>query len=71
MLGRGHRICIIFYSINTAHQLLLCSGIMMMLTYWIVDFHLFYDGAFDIQVTVKACGPLVILNQCTCTGTCM
>ena len=48
----------------------------MLLSYTIVDFHLFYDGAVDIhiwalltrsqckvsdtQVTVKACGPLVI-----------
>ena len=48
---------------------------MMLLSYTIVDFHLFYDGAVDIQiwapptrsqcqvcdtqVTVKACGPLV------------
>ena len=47
----------------------------MLLSYTIVDFHLFYDGAVDIQiwapltrsrckvsemqVTVKACGPLV------------
>ena len=57
----------------TAHWLLLCQGIMMLLSYTIVDFHLFYDGAVDIQiwapptrsqckvcdtqVTVKACGP--------------
>ena len=49
----------------------------MLLSYTIVDFHLFYDGAVDIQictlltrrqckgcdtqVTVKACGPLVII----------
>ena len=48
---------------------------MMLLSYTIVDVHLYYDGAFDIkmwalltrsqcqisdtQVTVKACGPLV------------
>ena len=48
---------------------------MMLLSYTIVDFHFFYDGAVDIkiwapltrsqskvtdiQVTVKACGPLV------------
>ena len=48
---------------------------MMLLSDIIVDFHLFYDGAVDIQiwalltrsqckvsdtqVTVKACGPLV------------
>ena len=47
---------------------------MILLSYTIVDFHLFYDGAVDIhlwapptrsqckvcdtQVTVKACGPL-------------
>ena len=47
----------------------------MMLSYTIIDFHLFYDKAVDIQisalltrsrckvsdtqVTVKACGPLV------------
>ena len=49
----------------------------MLLSYTIVDFHLFHDGAVDIQilapltrsqckvsdtqVTVKACGPLVIV----------
>ena len=38
MLGRGHRICIIFYSIN------------IQLSDTIVDFHLFYDGAVDIQM---------------------
>ena len=46
----------------------------MLFSYAIVDFHLFYDGAVDIQmspltrsqckvsdtqVTIKACGPLV------------
>ena len=47
----------------------------MLLSYTIIDFHLFYDGAVDIQirapltrsqckvsdtqVTVKACGPFV------------
>ena len=51
---------------------------MMLLSYTIIDFHLFYDGAVDIQiwapptrsqckvcdtqVTVKACGPLVFLE---------
>ena len=50
----------------------------MLLSDTIVDFHLFYDGAVDIQilalltrsqckvsdtqVTVKACGPLVIIS---------
>ena len=50
----------------------------MLLSYTIVDFHLFYDGAVDIQiwapptrsqckvcdtqVTVKACRPLVFLT---------
>ena len=49
----------------------------MLLSYTMLDFHLFYDGAVDIQicalltrshckvsdtqVTVKACGPLVSL----------
>ena len=66
----------------TAHWLLLCLGIMMLLSYTnytMVDFHLFYDGAVDIQiwalltriqckvsdtqVTVKACGALV----CSCS----
>ena len=48
----------------------------MLLSYTIVDFHLFYDGAVEIQilapltrsqckvsdtqVTVNACGPLVL-----------
>ena len=52
----------------------------MLLSYTIVDFHLFYDGAvdrhknmspsdkksvkvYDTQVTVKACGPLVIFTS--------
>ena len=51
---------------------------MILLSYTIIDFHLFYDGAVDIQiwapltrtqwkvsdtqVTVKACRPLVILK---------
>ena len=50
---------------------------MMLLSYTIIDFHLFYDGAVDIQiwalltrcqckisdaqVILKACGPLVFL----------
>ena len=34
----------------TAHWLLLCEGIMMLLSYSIVDCHLFYDGAVDIQI---------------------
>ena len=50
----------------------------MLLSYTIIDFHLFYDGALDIQiwapltrsqckvsdtqVTVKACGPLVVFS---------
>ena len=52
---------------------------MMLLSDTIVDFHLFYDGAVDIQiwalltksqckvsdtqVTVKACGPLVLCRN--------
>ena len=40
----------------------------MLLSYTIVDFHLFYDGAVDIQVcdtqvTVKACGPLILFEM--------
>ena len=46
MLGHGHRICIIFYSINIQH----IDWIMMLLSDTIVDFHLFYDGAVDIQI---------------------
>ena len=34
----------------TAHLLLLFEGIMVLLTYLVVDFHLFYDGAVDIQI---------------------
>ena len=50
----------------------------MLLSDTIIDFHLFYDGAVDIQiralltrsqckvsdtqVTIKACGPLVLYN---------
>ena len=52
---------------------------MMLLSYTLVDFRLFYDGAVDIQiwalltksqckvsdtqVTVKACGPLLENNN--------
>ena len=32
------------------YSTLLCQGIMMLLSYTIVDFHLFYDGAVDIQI---------------------
>ena len=54
---------------------------MILLSNTIVNFHLFYDGAVDIQiqalltrsqckvsdthVTVKAHGPLVFFNLCT------
>ena len=54
---------------------------MMLLSVTIVDFNLFYDGAVDIQiwalltrsqckvsdtqVTVKACGPLVLVSEKT------
>ena len=64
----------------TAHWLLLCQGIMMLLSYTIVDFHLFYDGPVDIQiwapltrsqckvsdtqVNIKACRPLVSFAIC-------
>ena len=78
MLGHGH-ISHLYYLLlcqYTAHWLLLFSqGIMILLSYTIVDFHLFYDVAVDIQiwaaltrsqckvsdtqVTVKVCGPLV------------
>ena len=86
MLGRGHISYIVnmYYLLHvlyqyTAHWLLLCLGIMMLLSYTnntMVDFHLFYDGAVDIQiwalltriqckvsdtqVTFKAGGPLVL-----------
>ena len=66
----------------TALWLLLCEWTMMLLTYLIVDFHLFYHGAVDIQiwalltrsrckvsdtqVTGKACGPLVKIWNRNC-----
>ena len=72
MLECGHISHIIFYSINIQHIDCYC----VMLSYTMVDFHLFYDEAVDIQiraplirsqckvsdtqVTVKACGPLVL-----------
>ena len=34
----------------TAHLLLLCSGIIMLLSYAIVDFYLFNDGVVDMQI---------------------
>ena len=45
-------------------------GVLMLLSYAIVEFYLFYDGAVDMQiwavsdtqVTVKACRPLVIVR---------
>ena len=85
MLGRGHisHIVKMYYPLlcqYTAHSLLLCEGIMMLLSYTMVDFHLFYDGAVDIQiwalltrsqckasdtqVTVNACWPLVFFLIC-------
>ena len=36
----------------TAHWLLLCEGIMMLLTYSFIDFYLFFDGAVDTQIWV-------------------
>ena len=50
MSGRGHRICIIFYSINIQHIDCYCVKGLMLLSDTIVDFHLFYDGAVDIQI---------------------
>ena len=85
MLGHGHisHIVNMYYILlyqYTAHWLKLCLGIMMLLSYTMVDFHLFYDGAVDIQiwalltrsqckasdtqVTVKACWPLVFFLIC-------
>ena len=85
MLGHGHisHIVNMYYLLlyqYTAHWLKLCLGIMMLLSYTMVDFHLFYDGAVDIQiwalltrsqckasdtqVTVKACWPLVFFLIC-------
>ena len=88
MLGRGHISHyseyasssinrIIFYQ-YIAHWLLYYWGIIMLFSYDIVDFHLFYDGDIDmliwimlirnqyrvsaIQVTVKAYGPLLRKN---------
>ena len=34
----------------TAHWSIFCYEIMMLLTYSIIDFHIFYDGAVDIQI---------------------
>ena len=58
MLGYGHLSHYSEYAVPrylllyqyTAHWLLLCQGIMMLLSYTIVDFHLFYDGPVDIQI---------------------
>ena len=55
----------------TAHWLLLYYGIILLLSNAIVGFYFFYDVAIepfwqevgvesDTQVTVKACGPLVV-----------
>ena len=79
MLGLGH---ISHYSDNVVSSTLLIYrtlvAIMMLLSYTIIDFHLFYDGTVDIQilapltrsqckvsdtqVTVKTCGPLVFIE---------
>ena len=83
MLGRSH---ISYYSEYVLSSNLsiystliaIVLGIMMLLSYTMVDFHLFYDGAVDIQiwalltrsqckasdtqVTVKACWPLFFSN---------
>ena len=69
----------------THYWSLLCQRIMMLLSDTIVDFHLFYDGAVDIQiwalftrsqckisdtqVTVKACRPLVKFVISLCLST--
>ena len=51
MLGYGHLNHYSEYAVQyTAHWLLFCQGIMMLLSYTIVDFHLFYDGSVDIQI---------------------
>ena len=80
MFGRGHisHIVNMYYHLlyqYTTHWLKLCLGIMLLLSYIIADFHLYYDWTVDIQiwalltrsqckvsdtqVTVKACGALV------------
>ena len=87
ILGYDH---IIHYSVHsllpyqyTAHLLLLYWGIIMLLSYPIVDSYLFYDGVVDMQlwflltrsqcrvsdtqVTVKVCGPLE-LHYRSCYG---
>ena len=52
MLGRGHISHIvnnvIFYSINIQFAIVLRD--FNWLSYTMVDFHLFYDGAVDIQI---------------------
>ena len=51
MLGLGH---ISHYSDNVVSSTLLIYStlvaIMMLLSYTIIDFHLFYDGTSDIQI---------------------
>ena len=40
----------VVYSTLSIYSTLLCQGIMMLLSYTIVDYHYFYDGAVDIQI---------------------
>ena len=76
MLGHGHisHIVNMYYILlyqYTAHWLKLCLGIMMLLSYTMVDFHLFYDGAVDIQIWAlltrsrcNVCDTQVIVKVC-------
>ena len=71
MLGLAIKVIIVnmymFYLLlyqYTAHWLLLYEGILMLITYSIIDFHLFYDGAADIQICA-----LLTRSQCKVSDT--
>ena len=55
MLGHGHishySECVVSSTLSIYSTLIVLRlGIMMLLSYTIVDFHLFYDGAIDTQI---------------------
>ena len=54
MLGRGHISHYCEYVVSSAlsiySTLIAIVFLMMLLSYTIIDFHLFYDGAVDIQI---------------------
>ena len=51
MLGRGHISHYSEYEVSSTLSIYsTLVAIMMLLSYTVVDFHLFYDGSVDIQI---------------------